>query len=248
MSRFRIYEFAELDSTNRYACSHLRTLADGDIIHAMVQHAGRGRWERKWISDQPGNLCLSLVLKPEGVPAQLPLAGLAQLLALSTCRVLEAHGQTPMLKWPNDILVNGRKIAGILAESVVQGSKFLGLVLGIGVNLNLKPAALAKIDQPATALNQLVGHAVDVDDFREELLTDFFAHRSHFLRTGFPLIAAEYRRRCPFLGQAITVSSPQEQVSGIARDLTPTGELELELPGGERRQLAYGEIVTTLKK
>jgi BirA family transcriptional regulator, biotin operon repressor / biotin---[acetyl-CoA-carboxylase] ligase len=248
MSRFRIYEFAELDSTNRYACSHLRTLADGDIIHAMVQHAGRGRWERKWISDQPGNLCLSLVLKPEGVPAQLPLAGLAQLLALSTCRVLEAHGQTPMLKWPNDILVNGRKIAGILAESVVQGPKFLGLVLGIGVNLNLKPAALAQIDQPATALNQLVGHAVDVDDFREELLTDFFAHRSHFLRTGFPLIAAEYRRRCPFLGQAITVSNPQEQVSGIARDLTPSGELELELPNGQRRQLAYGEIVTTLKK
>jgi BirA family biotin operon repressor/biotin-[acetyl-CoA-carboxylase] ligase len=248
MSRFRIYEFAELDSTNRYACTHLRELFDGDVIHALVQHAGRGRWERKWISDQPGNLCLSIVLKPEGIPAQLPLAGLAQLLALSTCRVLEAHGQKPTLKWPNDILVEGRKIAGILAESVVQGPKFIGLVLGIGVNLNLKPAALAKIDQPATALNQLVGHAVDVDAFRNELLPEFFAHRNKFLTTGFPLIAAEYRRRCAFLSQAITVSNPQEQISGIARDLTPTGELELELPNGQRRHLAYGEIVTTLKK
>jgi BirA family transcriptional regulator, biotin operon repressor / biotin---[acetyl-CoA-carboxylase] ligase len=248
MSRFRIYEFAELDSTNRYACTHLRELFDGDVIHALVQHAGRGRWERNWISDQPGNLCLSLILKPAGDPAKLPLAGLAQLLALSTCRVLESHGPKPMLKWPNDILVDGRKIAGILAESIVQGPNFLGLVLGIGVNLNLKASALAKIDQPATALNQLLGRAVDVDAFRNALLEDFFARRHKFLATGFPLIEAEYRQRCPFLGQAITVSNPQEQISGIARDLTPSGELELELPGGERRQLAYGEIVFPPKK
>jgi BirA family biotin operon repressor/biotin-[acetyl-CoA-carboxylase] ligase len=248
MSRHRVYEFAELDSTNRYACSHLKQLADGDVIHALVQHAGRGRWDRKWISDQPGNLCLSIILKPAGDPAKLPLAGCAQLLALSTCRVLEAHGQKPMLKWPNDILVDGRKIAGLLAESVVQGPNLLGLVLGIGVNLNLKASALAKIDQPATALNQLLGRPVDVDRFRDGLLDEFFARRHKFLITGFPLIDAEYRRRCPFLGQAITVSNPHEQISGIARDLTPTGELELELPGGERRHLAFGEIVSPPKK
>jgi BirA family transcriptional regulator, biotin operon repressor / biotin---[acetyl-CoA-carboxylase] ligase len=248
MSRFRIYEFAELDSTNRYACSHLKQLADGDVIHALVQHAGRGRWERKWISDQPGNLCLSLVLKPEGDPAQLPLAGLAQLLALSTCRILETYQQTPTLKWPNDILVADRKIAGILVESIVQGPKLLGLVIGIGVNLNLTPAQLKKIDQPAAALNQLLGTPVDVDEFRDELLTDFFHYRDRFLATGFPFIATEYRRRCPFLGQPITVSNPQEQISGLARDLTATGELELELANGQRRQLAYGEIVTTQKK
>ena len=127
MNRYRVSEFAELDSTNRYACGRLRELADGDVIQAGIQTAGRGRWERKWISDVPGNLCLSLVLKPVGPPAELPLAGLSQLLALSVCRVLETYGVPPALKWPNDIQVAGRKIAGILAETVVEGSEFLGL-------------------------------------------------------------------------------------------------------------------------
>ena len=242
MSRYRISEFAELDSTNRYACGRLRELADGDVIQAGIQTAGRGRWERKWISDVPGNLCLSLVLKPAGPPAELPLAGLSQLLALSVCRVLETYGVQPALKWPNDIQIAGRKIAGILAETVVEGSEFLGLVLGIGVNLNLDATVLAALDQPATALNLELGRYVSVLTFRDALLAEFFSHYDEFLTISFPLIRAEYRQRCNFLGRAITVRSPRDCVQGIARDITPTGELELELPDGQRRHLALGEI------
>jgi BirA family biotin operon repressor/biotin-[acetyl-CoA-carboxylase] ligase len=243
MSRYRVIEFAELDSTNRFACGRLRELADGDVIQAGIQTAGRGRWERKWISDVPGNLCLSLVLKPAGSPAALPLASLSQLLALSACRVLESYGVEPALKWPNDVQVGGRKIAGILAETVVTGSEFLGLVLGIGVNLNLDATVIATVDQPATALNLELGRYVSVLTFRDALLETFFARYRDFLQAQFPLIRTEYRQRCHFLGRAITVRSPQQWVQGIARDISPTGELELELPDGRQQQVGVGEII-----
>jgi len=242
MGRHRVIEFAELDSTNRYACSRLRELGDGDVIQAGVQVAGRGRWDRKWVSNVPGNLCLSLVLKPVGKADVLPLAGLSQLLALSACRVLQANGVSPALKWPNDVQVNGLKIAGILAETVVQGGDFLGLVLGIGVNLNLDLATLATVGQPATALNQLLGRAVDVAAFRDLLLEEFFAKYEVFLNAGFPMIRPEYLQHCHFLGREIGVRSPQDVLSGIARDITIMGELDLELPDGNRRILSLGEI------
>jgi BirA family biotin operon repressor/biotin-[acetyl-CoA-carboxylase] ligase len=243
MSRYRLIEFAELDSTNRHACSRLRGLADGDVIQAAIQTAGRGRWSRKWISDVPGNLCLSLVLKPAGVPADLPLASLSQLLAFSASQALESYRVQPALKWPNDIQVGGRKIAGILAETVVEGSAFLGLVLGIGVNLNLNRETLAMIDQPATALNLELGTEVDVNAFRDLLLEAFFSRYNDFLSAGFPLIRAEYLRRCPFLGREIELRSPLGSQRGIACGISEAGELEFLAADGTLRQVALGEIV-----
>lgn len=245
MSRYRVIEFAELDSTNRYACERLRELEDGDVIQAGIQTAGRGRWQRQWISHIPGNLCLSLILKPTGVPAKLPLARLSQLLALSACQALETYGIQPALKWPNDIQVAGRKIAGILAETVVVGQEFLGLVLGIGVNLNLDAATVATVDQPATALNLELGQPVIVPQFRAALLERFFSKYEAFLGADFPLIQTEYRARCHFLGRTIIVRNPQSRIAGIARDITAAGELELELADGRRQTVSLGEIAPT---
>lgn len=244
MQRYRVIEFAELGSTNQYACERLRELKDGDVIQAAIQTAGRGRWNRKWLSEIPGNLCLSLVLKPGGAPAEMPLAGLSQLLAVSVCRVLESYSIAATLKWPNDIQVEGHKIAGILAETVVQGHEFLGLVLGIGVNLNLDSATLARIDQPATALNLVLARAVSVPEFRDALLAEFFERYDSFLTQGFSLIRSEYRQRSVFLGCEIALQSPQGSVRGIAREITSTGELELELPDGHLQQFTLGELVS----
>jgi BirA family biotin operon repressor/biotin-[acetyl-CoA-carboxylase] ligase len=242
MTCHRVIEFDELDSTNRYACSRLRELSDGDVIQAHIQTAGRGRWERKWISDIPGNLSLSLVLKPVGAPVDLPLAGLSQLLAVSTCRVLERHGLRPALKWPNDVQIVGRKIAGILAETVVEGSDFLGLVLGIGVNLNLNEDVLARIDQPATALNLVLGHTVNMNDFRAALLSEFFSRYEAFLVSGFRLIRTEYLQRCQFLGREVELRDSQGIQRGVARDITSAGELQLELADGTCRTVTIGEM------
>jgi BirA family biotin operon repressor/biotin-[acetyl-CoA-carboxylase] ligase len=123
MASYRIIEFSELESTNRYACARLDELSHGDVIQAIVQTAGHGRLRRPWVAHVPGNLCISLVLKPLHVaPAELPLTNVSQFLALCVCRAFHVHGVQANLKWPNDVLVAGHKIAGLLAETVVQGN------------------------------------------------------------------------------------------------------------------------------
>ncbi len=239
MSRYHVIGFEELDSTNLYALANLRDLADRDVIQAAVQTMGHGRLHRPWISHVPENLCLSLVLKPtHAQPADLPLAGLSQLLAVSVCRAL---GDGATLKWPNDVLLGNRKIAGLLAETVTQG-KFVGLVLGLGVNLNLDAATLATIDQPATSLSEWTGAPVDVTAFRDAVLEDFFSRYDEFLAIGFEMIRAEYLARCPFLGSQVEIRRGEETVRGVAHGVTTAGALELVTADGLHRVVELGEM------
>ncbi len=233
MSRYRINEFAELDSTNLHALANIHGLSDGDVIQALVQTAGHGRLNRRWISHVPGNLCLSLMLKPvHAPPADLPLAGLSQLLAISVCRAL---GVSATLKWPNDVLLGGSKIAGLLAETLTQG-EFVGLVLGLGVNLNLDAETLATIDQPPTSLSEWIGKPVDVTGFRDAVLEDFFNRYDEFLATGFEMIRSEYLARCPFIGTNIEVRRGGEIIRGRAHGVTVHGALEVITPDGPLRE------------
>lgn len=245
MARYRIIEFEELDSTNRHACGHLQDLADGDVIQATVQTDGHGRLSRRWISHVPGNLCVSIVLKPtHASPAELPLANLSQLLSVSVCRVLDAHNATARIKWPNDVLVGDQKIAGLLAETVVRGAgEFMGLVLGLGMNLNLDRKSLAAIDQPATSLAVWTGKPVDVAAFRDAVLDDFFHRYDGFLKCGFRSIREEYAALCPFLGTHLAIRRGAETLYGRALGLTADGALELKTPDGAVRAVELGEII-----
>ncbi|MEY3898843.1 MAG: hypothetical protein RLZZ214_4365 [Verrucomicrobiota bacterium] len=247
MARYRVIEFAELDSTNRHACAHLQDLADGDVIQATVQTDGHGRLGRRWISHIPGNLCVSIVLKPvHALPAELPLANLSQLLSLSVCRALDARNATATIKWPNDVLLGGQKIAGLLAETVVRGAgEFMGLVLGLGMNLNLDKKSLAAIDQPATSLAVWTGKPVDVAAFRDVVLETFFDRYDEFLEGGFRSIREEYVALCPFIGQELTIRRGQATIRGRALGLTADGALEVKTPDGAVDAVELGEITGT---
>lgn len=243
MKRYRVIEFAELDSTNRHVCARLADYADGDVIQARVQTAGHGRLRRPWLSHLPGNLCMTLVLKPEGVaPASLPLANLSQLLALAVCMAIEDHRVPAALKWPNDVLVGGRKIAGLLAETVVQGNRLAGIVLGVGVNLNLGAEALEAIDQPATSLALATGGPVAVENFRDAVLEGFFSSRDRFMERGFPMIREAFLERCGFLGTEVEVRRPDGSLRGIAEGLSHDGALELREASGTLHRIEIGEM------
>ena len=231
-----------MESTNAYALAHLRELSDGDVVEARIQTAGRGRLNRSWVSHVPGNLAISLILKPSGSAATLPLANLSQLLAVCLCDQLEGAGVHPTIKWPNDVQVRGRKVAGLLAQAVTSGEDFLGLVLGLGVNLNLDPTILAGIDQPATALNLLWGGPVDRDTFRDDLLHRFFAAYGPFLQRGFPGIRTTFARRCGFLGEPIEVRLPSGTLEGTAEDIDAGGALILRRRDGGTERVTLGEV------
>ena len=184
--------FEELESTNTYAMKNLSVLSDMDIIVASKQTNGRGQFERKWISDKQNNVYLSIVLKPSCALEKLPLVNFSQYTSVVICRILKEYGVSAGIKYPNDVLVQGEKIAGILCESSICGTVLKGLVIGIGINLNLEQGDVKKVDQPATSLNLLIKKPVDRNLFIDKLICEFLKNYEPFLQQGFEFIKQEY--------------------------------------------------------
>lgn len=215
----------QVDSTNLYAKSNLENLADKSIVHAGIQTSGRGRLQRTWVNLGEGNLFMSFVLKPSNSFNEI-YSNLTQYLSVILCSVLEEYGLKPQIKWPNDVLIDGKKIAGILSETVMQGNNFKGLVLGIGVNLNANQNDLALItDKVATALNLEISETVSVEEFLDKLAQKFFANYDKFLKKGFELIKNDYISRTCFLDKEICVQVFNDKKCGIARAVNDKGEL-----------------------
>ena len=123
-----IIHFDEIDSTNTYLKNNCPQLADGTVVCADRQTAGRGRFDRKWIS-QDGGLYFSVLVKPQRTDF---LPNFTQLMAVCVCTAAEELGAKAWLKWPNDVLANGKKLCGILSEAVVTSSGIEGVVIGVG--------------------------------------------------------------------------------------------------------------------
>ena len=217
----------KVESTNLYGKEHLSELSDKTVVHALCQTEGRGRLQRKWVDLGKGNLFMSFILKPSTTFDET-YSNLTQYLSVKLCEILETYGLEPQIKWPNDVLINGKKIAGILSETVMQGNSFKGLILGIGVNLNASDDVIKQItDKEVTALNMEVGKHVDCDNFRKDLCAAFFAEYSEFLNKGFELIKSDYINRACFLEKEVCVKVFDKEKHGIAKSVTDKGELVL---------------------
>jgi BirA family biotin operon repressor/biotin-[acetyl-CoA-carboxylase] ligase len=245
MKQFTILRFTELDSTNKYALEHLDSLSDRHIILAERQSLGYGRLGRSWISDNPGNLYMSMVLKsPSKQETPLAVGSATQYMSVTLCKLLLQYGVTAAIKWPNDVRVQGAKIAGLLGETRFRGDHMLGCVLGCGVNLNMSEEEVAVVDQRATSLNLLIGEAVDRDGFLDSLLMLFFKEYDGFLRGGFPFIRETYVQMCDFLGKPVVVKSFNNDKRGIATTFTDRGELVLKDSHDGKLVLNSGDVET----
>lgn len=161
-----------VNSTNTYAKTNLEALQHGDVIVADIQTAGRGQKGHLWRSDVVGNIYASIVLKPlNAKPDDLPV--LTQVLARAIIETLAEYDVVATMKWPNDVIVDGKKIAGILAEAVTQGLQVKGAILGFGVNLAMPQDILDSLDQPATSLDLLIGNSVDRDEYLGKVIAKF---------------------------------------------------------------------------
>lgn len=219
----------EIDSTNSYSKINFDNFEDKTVISASVQNDGRGRYDRKWVDLGEGNLFLSIILKPSNDFKQV-YASLTQYLSVILCHILEDYGLKPSIKWPNDVLIDDKKIAGILCETVMPKNIFKGLVLGVGVNLNAQKDDLLLIkDKKATSLNIELGREYeDKKLFTEKLLSAFFKDYESFLNKGFLFIRHDYLNACKFLGKEVCVNIFNEKKCGKAKDINNLGELVLE--------------------
>ncbi len=239
----KIIGLEETDSTNNYAKINIDTLADRTVIHAKRQNAGRGRLNRKWVDLGEGNLFMSLVLKPSNSFNEI-YPNITQYLSVVLCKVLESYGLKPQIKWPNDVLIDGKKIAGILSETIMQGSIFKGLVLGIGVNLNAKQADVDSIpDKIVTSLNLELKTNINLEEFRNKLTDEFFKNYDKFLENGFVMIKNEYINRNCFLNKELNVQLFNNIESGFAKGITDKGALVLQTAHNEELVLTIGDIL-----
>lgn len=215
----------ELNSTNTYAREHMEELSDMSFVYCNRQTHGKGRLDRVWVSQNSRNLYLTIVLKPQA--PNFPYVNLTQYLCVVVCTVLKEYGVVPQIKWPNDILINGKKIAGILAQTSTFGHKVKGVALGIGVNLNLSEQEINSIDKPAASLNLEVGKDIDRDEFLRKLAIAFEQDYEKFSKGGFEFIEHDYLRQACFLNKEITVNTTAKSLCGRVKALTQDGALLL---------------------
>ena len=230
-----IVYFETLDSTQTHLKQHFNELADQTVVTTDTQTAGRGRFDRRWVSE-PGGLYFSILLKPQKTDF---LANLTQLLALCVCQAAEQYAVQPNLKWPNDVQVAGKKLCGILSEAITQNGRVAGLVMGAGVNVAQKD--LSHVGQPAVSLRELGVH-VAKEDFMQNVLDLFFQSYPAVVAEGFSVIRPAYKERFPFLGKQISIKNGTAAVTGIAQDLSPRGTLMLSTPGATQ-EILIGDLL-----
>jgi BirA family biotin operon repressor/biotin-[acetyl-CoA-carboxylase] ligase len=240
-SAFRLVALERVESTNDAARALAQDgAADGALVWALEQTKGRGRQGRSWASPR-GNLYCSLVLRPDCALARASeLSFVAALAVGGALEELAPPGAELRYKWPNDVLLNGRKTAGILLESAqLAGGALDFLILGVGVNLTSSPGDAAF---PATSLSEAGCQVVEPPRALEALARHFLAWRGRWLADGFAPVRAGWLARAWRLGQTLELGLGGETLAGRFRGVGPDGTLELELPGGALRRVAAGDV------
>jgi BirA family biotin operon repressor/biotin-[acetyl-CoA-carboxylase] ligase len=232
--------FPELDSTNSTARELAAAgAAHGAVVIADAQRRGRGRLGRSWASPTGTNLYLSAVLRCALPPERLAQIGL--LAGVATCETVREWCAAE-IKWPNDVLIDGRKVAGILTEMDGSGPQRV-VVLGIGVNLNSRLEDFpAELRDKAASLCLATGTLVDRARFTARLLGVLEARYEEWQRDGFAPIAAAWRRLAPLVGRLIRVQEPGAVVEGTVIDLSDDGALRLRLADGTEHRVIAGDV------
>lgn len=236
----KILSFSEIESTNQFARENLDKLPYGTVIWSLRQRHGYGRFGRNWISDN-GGLWFSVVFKPSLLSEPNIYT---KLLSVAVVESIQELGyKNSRIKWPNDILIERKKVAGILTETVFSGTRLRGIVVGVGLNVNNRlPEALL---ESATTLSSTKNEYIPLGMILEKIL-----HRTEILRKKYLIrgktkyLTRKWRNHLAFIeGDEITVSLDENtKVRGIINRISPSS-LQLQLESGEIHTISSGEII-----
>jgi BirA family biotin operon repressor/biotin-[acetyl-CoA-carboxylase] ligase len=210
--------------------------AEGTTIIAESQTASRGRMGRTWVS-QPGNLYLTVLFYPR--LDQLPsISILGSLAAIRAIR--KTTGLAPRLKWPNDVLLKGKKVAGILVESAVVGDTVGYAALGIGINVSMDTRSVAEISSFATSLSEEADEAIPREDLLRRLLHELDSLYTQVQQGNAPW--DEWKQMLDTLGRRVRVTWQSETFEGLAEDVDEVGNLQLRLDDTRLLTLSAGDV------
>ena len=233
----RVIYYPRLTSTMDAAREMARQGApEGTVVVAGQQTAGRGRAKRVWSSPK-GSIALSIILYPERdyLPCLIMLASLAVVRSIALVTGLEAQ-----IKWPNDVLINGKKVCGILVESDVQRNRVAYVIIGIGINANFRLAAFPEISPVATSLSDELGKDVSRLDIIRHLLAEI--ERLYLtLPDGEPIYQA-WRDKLVTLGKRVRVTSGETILEGIAESVARDGSLLLRQTNESLIEIIAGDV------
>jgi len=229
--------YPSVTSTNEVARQQARQgAAEGTVVIADEQTAGKGRLKRTWLTPG-GNIAVSVILYPKlaVLPSIIMLASLAVVHSIGSATGLKAG-----IKWPNDVLINGKKVCGILIENDLQGNKVNFSITGIGINVSLSPADFAELQYPATSLSTELGNEVSRPDIIRRLLAGM--ERLYLTVSEGGSIFEEWRDSLVTLGREVRVTAGETVYEGVAESVARDGSLLLRAPGGSLTPVVAGDV------
>ena len=235
--------FDEVDSTNDAAMEKgAKVLAEGLVVLSEGQTHGKGRLGRTWVSPKNVNIYMSVLLRPDISPQHAPV--MTMMSAISTARAItEVTGLETTIKWPNDVLIDRKKVSGILTEMNAEQERINYVVIGIGINVNMKREDFpVDLRVPATSLAECLGKRVDRMNLLLMLIRILEQDYDELKKDGIMSIFNRWRKGCDILNRRIKVSLPGEEITGVAEDLTPEGGLMVRLDCGEKRVIYAGDV------
>jgi BirA family biotin operon repressor/biotin-[acetyl-CoA-carboxylase] ligase len=237
-----IHYYPSIDSTNAVAKALAGQGApEGTLVVTEEQIAGRGRRGRSWVSPAGANLLFSVLLRP-------PMEGdrvfvLTMVLALAGVKAVQKVAAVEaMIKWPNDLYVGPKKLAGVLTEFAVRGKQVDWVVPGMGINVAWRPDAPEQGGVPATSLLEETGQRVSRNELLIELLTEFEGLYKEVVAGNMEGLYEEWNRNCLVLGKAVVVATEKERIEGKALRIDDCGALILEDAEGNERRILTGDV------
>ena len=240
----KIHYFVEIDSTNVYAHKLAQEgAAEGEVVIAEAQTHGKGRMGRSWVSPPYRNLYLSVILRPKLAPPHA--AQITLMCAVALAETVQSFLPfRPEIKWPNDILAGGKKLAGILTESSVEADRVRFVIVGIGVNLNFPKELMPKaIQDVATSIFILTQKTVDREAFARRLIQDLDRCYGELENGGFASIAERWESFFQLKGKKVKVEMMDQAILGKAMGIDSEGALILQDEGGCQRKIVAGDVI-----
>lgn len=238
----KIIYYKQIDSTNTELSrmAH-RGAKHGTVVLADAQTAGKGRRGRTWESPMGENVYMSLLLRPEIQPDKAPM--LTLVMAYCVAKVLKTQGfENVQIKWPNDLVLSGKKVCGILTEMSLENGKIQHVIIGVGINVNNQdfPEGIKKM---ATSLCLERGRFVDREEIVEHILAMFWEEYERFVSVGnLSQIWESYNAMLVNCGKEVCVLEPDNAYEAIASGIDQEGQLLVRMANGEEKKVFAGEV------